>query len=80
MKFGQWIGLLVLVASIYILWQIRRLILLLFTAIVLATALNQLVRQLQKLRIIRSWAIFLSIFILLTFFFGLLLVNCPCFY
>lgn len=79
MKFGQWIGLLVLVASIYILWQIRRLILLLFTAIVLATALNQLVRQLQKLRIIRSWAIFLSIFILLTFF-RLLLVNCPCFY
>ncbi len=67
MKFGQWIGFLVLIASIYILWQIRRLILLLFTAIVLATALNQLVQQLQKLRIIRSWAIFLTIFILLTF-------------
>lgn len=79
MKFGQWIGLLVLVASIYILWQIRRLILLLFTAIVLATALNQLVRQLQKLRIIRSWAIFLSIFILLTFFFGFFWLIVPAF-
>lgn len=77
MKFGQWIGLLVLVASIYILWQIRRLILLLFTAVVLATALNQLVRQLQKLRIIRSWAIFLSIFILLTLLFGFFWLIVP---
>ncbi|PMB44850.1 AI-2E family transporter [Fischerella thermalis CCMEE 5205] len=77
MKFGQWIGLLVLIASIYILWQIRRLILLLFTAIVLATALNQLVRQLQKLRIIRSWAIFLSTFILLTFFVGFFWLIVP---
>lgn len=79
MKFGQWIGLLALVASVYILWQIRRLILLLFTAIVLATALNQLVQQLQKLRIIRSWAIFLSIFILLTFFIGFFWLIVPAF-
>ncbi len=68
MKLSQWVGLLALLASIYILWQIQRLILLLFTAVVLATALNQLVQQLQKLRIIRSWAIFLTLFILLTLF------------
>ncbi|MCX7595273.1 MAG: AI-2E family transporter [Fischerella sp.] len=77
MKFGQWIGLLVLVASAYILWQIRRLVLLLFTAIVLATALNQLVQQLQKLRIIRPWAIFLSILILLTFLLGFIWLIVP---
>ncbi|MBD0388081.1 MAG: AI-2E family transporter [Nostoc sp. C3-bin3] len=68
MKFGQWIGFLALIASVYILLQIQRLILLLFTAVVLATALNKLVRQLQKLRLIRSWAVFLSGFILLAFF------------
>jgi predicted PurR-regulated permease PerM len=75
MKLSQWIGLLALAASIYILWQIQRLILLLFTAIVLATALNQLVQQLQKLRLRRSWAVCLSIFVLsafLLFFFVLI--------
>ncbi len=68
MKFGQWIGLLALIASVYILLQIGRLILLLFTAVVLATALNKLVRQLQKLRLVRSWAVFFSGLILLAFF------------
>ncbi|KYC35533.1 hypothetical protein WA1_06835 [Scytonema hofmannii PCC 7110] len=67
MKLGQWIGFFTLVACLYILWQIRQLILLLFTAIVLATALNQLVLQIQKLHIKRSLAVFLSLFILIAF-------------
>lgn len=67
MKFGQWVGLFVLVASGYVLWQIRQLILLFFTAVVLATALNQLVRQFQKIKIVRAGAIILSFLVLLTF-------------
>lgn len=61
MKIGQWIGLLALIISLYILWQIRQMLLLLFTAVVLATALNQLVQQLERVHIKRAWAVFLSI-------------------
>jgi predicted PurR-regulated permease PerM len=76
-KLGEWIGLLALVTSLYILWQTRRLILLLLTAIILATAINQLVQQLQKLRLKRSWAVFLSVSILLTFLIGFFWLIVP---
>jgi predicted PurR-regulated permease PerM len=41
MNLGRYIGLLALIVALYILWQIRQLLLLAFTAIVLATTLNQ---------------------------------------
>ncbi|MUG92447.1 AI-2E family transporter [Scytonema sp. UIC 10036] len=47
------------------------------TAIVLATALNQLVLQLQKLHIKRSLAVFLSLFILLAFLVGFFWLIVP---
>jgi predicted PurR-regulated permease PerM len=47
-QFGQWLGLIVLVVSIYIVWQTRQLLLMAFAAIVLATALNQLARFLRR--------------------------------
>ncbi|MDJ0554437.1 MAG: AI-2E family transporter [Microcoleaceae cyanobacterium MO_207.B10] len=65
MNLGNWIGLFTILASIYILWQIRQLLLLVFTAVVIATALNKLARGLQRLRIKRSLAVFLSISILI---------------
>jgi predicted PurR-regulated permease PerM len=72
MNLGRYIGLLALIVALYILWQIRQLLLLAFTAIVLATALNQLVKQLQQWKIRRSFAIWLSVatllIILLVFF------------
>ena len=58
-------GVVALILSLYILWQIRQLILLVFTAIVLANALNILVKQFQKLPIKRWLAVFLSVLILL---------------
>jgi predicted PurR-regulated permease PerM len=61
LKLGQWIGLVALLISLYILWQIRHVLLLGFTAIVLATALNRGVRQLQRLGIQRRLAVFLSV-------------------
>jgi predicted PurR-regulated permease PerM len=63
-------GLLALIFSLYILWQIRQILLLFFTAVVLATALNQLVQQLQHLGVRRGWSIFLS----LNALFGILII------
>jgi predicted PurR-regulated permease PerM len=61
-KLGDWIGLLCLAISIYILWQIRQMLLLVFTAVVLATALNSLVRRIQKFGIRRGLAIAIALF------------------
>ncbi|WP_265583377.1 AI-2E family transporter [Synechocystis salina] len=47
MKLSQWLGLACLVMAAYVAWEIRQLLLLLFLAIVLSTALNRLVKQLQ---------------------------------
>ncbi|MEB3339603.1 AI-2E family transporter [Okeania sp.] len=72
MNLGNWIGLFITLASIYILWQIRQLLLLVFTAVVIATTLNKLARWLQNFRIKRPFAVLISVslFILLiiTFF------------
>jgi len=62
---GQWIGLIALTVSLYILWQIKEAILLIFAAVVLATTLNRLARRLQGLGIRRGFAKFLSIVIFL---------------
>lgn len=65
MTLGKWMGVVALTLSLYILWQIRQLILLVFTAIVVANALNILVKQFQKLKIKRWLAVVLSVLILL---------------
>ena len=65
MKFGQWLGLLSLILSIYIIWHIRQLILLVFTAVIFATALNRLVRRLQRWGLRRNLAI-VSVLLALT--------------
>ncbi|WP_199249208.1 AI-2E family transporter [[Phormidium] sp. ETS-05] len=77
MNLGQWIGLLAFILSLYILWQIKQILLLAFAAVVLATALNRLARYLQRrLTIKRSGAVFLAISSLILVFviFGLLIV------
>ncbi len=62
MKLGQWVGILALVLALYILWQIRSVLMLIFAAVVLAVALNTLGEQLQKrLKIQRSLSLLLSI-------------------
>ncbi|MBD1848069.1 AI-2E family transporter [Cyanobacteria bacterium FACHB-63] len=65
MKIGQWLGLIALVAALYIVWQVRQLMLLGFTAIVLATALNGVVQRLQQSRLKRGWAVLLTLMTLL---------------
>lgn len=63
MKLGDWISLVCLVAAGYILWQIRPLLLLSFTAVVIAIALNSLTRRIQAFNIPRRFAIPISLFI-----------------
>jgi predicted PurR-regulated permease PerM len=52
-QIGQWIGILALTIALYILWQIRNVLMLIFAAVVLATALNtlgDLIRQRFKVK------------------------------
>lgn len=79
MNLGQWIGLLALVISLYILWQIREVLLLVFTAIVIASALNRLARRFQKSGLARPWAVVLSIAILLIVIVGFFWLIVPAF-
>ena len=48
MKFNDWLGILSLIISLVILWQFRQILLLVFMAAILATALNSLVRWLVR--------------------------------
>ena len=61
MNLGQWIGLIALVISLYILWQLRDVLLLIFAAVVLATTLNRLARRFQSLGIKRGLSVLLAV-------------------
>lgn len=61
MKLGDWVSLLCFIAAAYILWHIRALLLLVFAAVVIAIALNNLTRQIRRLRVPRKLAIPLAI-------------------
>lgn len=77
MKLGQWIGLFVLIVSLYILWQIREVLLLVFAAIVLATALNQLALRLQRSGMRHGLAVLVSIGFLLALIIGFFWLIVP---
>lgn len=77
MRLGQWIGLLALVLSLYILWQIRQVVLLVFAAVVLATILNRVVRILQRYRIKRGIAIAITVILLLLIIAGFFALVVP---
>jgi predicted PurR-regulated permease PerM len=76
-KLSAWIGLLALILSLYILWQIRQVILLVFAAVILATALNMLARRLRKSGVKRSLAILLSLGIFMAVLTGFFLIIVP---
>jgi predicted PurR-regulated permease PerM len=60
MNLAQWFGLLAIAVFAVVLWQLRELLLLVFTAVILATALNKAVRQLQKWHLQRGLAVTLT--------------------
>ena len=67
MNIGQWFGFICLIIALFILWQIRNLLLLVFTAVVLATALNRFVKWLQKKGLHRNIALVFAISSILVF-------------
>ena len=77
MNLGTWIGLVVFFISLYVLWQIKQLLLLLFTAIVLATSLNILVKKFQQRGIKRFDAVFLSMLFLIVVIVGCIWIVVP---
>jgi predicted PurR-regulated permease PerM len=77
MLLGQWLGFVALVLSLYILWQIRQMLLIVFAAIVFATALNKLARKIQsKFKLSRTIGILsaISIFVGILICFFILIV------
>ncbi len=77
MLLGQWLGFVGLVLSLYILWQIRQMLLIVFAAIVFATALNKLARKIQrKFKLVRTVSILaaISIFVGILICFFILIV------
>ncbi|MBD2162992.1 AI-2E family transporter [Calothrix membranacea FACHB-236] len=75
MNLGQWIGLIAIVLSLYILWQIKEVLLLMFAAVVLASTLNRLARWFQRWGIKRGFAVLIAVgifFALIVGFFWLI--------
>ncbi len=79
MNLGQWIGLIAIVLSLYILWQIRDVLLLIFAAVVIATTLNRLARRLQRSGVQRGLAVTLSVIIFFAVIIGFFWLVVPSF-
>ncbi|MBW4670876.1 MAG: AI-2E family transporter [Cyanomargarita calcarea GSE-NOS-MK-12-04C] len=77
MKLGQWIGLIALLLSLYILWQIKEVLLLIFAAVVLATTLNRLARRFQRMGMKRGFAVLMSVGIFLAIVVGFFWLIVP---
>lgn len=77
MHLGQWLGLLALIISLYILWQIRQIVLLFFAAVALATILNRVVTILQRYRIKRGFAIVITVVLLIAITVGFFALIVP---
>lgn len=77
MRLGQWISLLALAVSLYLVWQIRQVLLLVFAAVVLATVLNRVVQILQRWHVKRGIAVAIPIVLLLLTLFGLFAIILP---
>ena len=71
MKLGQWVSFLGIIISLILLWQARNILLLVFTAVVLATALNSIAVRFRKSGMRRDRAVMLTLllsFLLITLF------------
>lgn len=77
MNLGQWIGLIVILIFLYITWQIREVLLLIFAAVVLATTLNRLARQFRRLGMRRGFAVALSVVLFIAVIVGFFWLIVP---
>lgn len=60
MDFAKWISFCSVIILIYIIWQVRKILLLVFTAVVLAITLNLLVEKLCKLGLKRGYGVIIA--------------------
>ncbi len=79
MSLGKLIGLLAFAVSLYILWQIRQVLLLVFAAVVFAVVLNRVVRRLRRSGAKRGIAIALTVITFLVILVGLFALIGPSF-
>ncbi|MCM1983760.1 AI-2E family transporter [Lyngbya confervoides] len=77
MRLGSWVGILCLMLSLYILWEIRQVLLVGFAAVVLATCLNRLVQLFQRYSLRRGMAVILTVLLFLLFVTGFVGVIVP---
>ncbi|MBI4781596.1 MAG: AI-2E family transporter [Oscillatoriophycideae cyanobacterium NC_groundwater_1537_Pr4_S-0.65um_50_18] len=63
MKLGQWISFLCIIIVLVLLWQAHNILLLVFTAVVLSTALNSIVTRFRKSGMRRDRAVMLTLLI-----------------
>ena len=78
LRFSNLVGTIALLIAIYILWQIRFILLLTFAAVALATAINYLVKFLMRLGVKeRETSIVLSLILLLLIFISFTLLIVP---
>lgn len=62
---GRWLGLIIILACLYVLWQVRTIVFLSLAAVVLATTLNRLVRRFRRSHLQRGYAALLAVTITL---------------
>lgn len=67
MKWSRWISLIGLLTTLYLLWRVQQILLLIFTATLLAVPLNRLVQNWRRSGVRRGLALLLSLATLLTF-------------
>ncbi|MGB7377484.1 MAG: AI-2E family transporter, partial [Rivularia sp. (in: cyanobacteria)] len=78
MRFGKLISFLLFAVFLYILWQIRQVLLLGFTAVAFATVINRLVKIIQsRLHMKRGFAVAISILLILAGFIGIAAIVVP---
>ena len=65
MTLGRWLGLAAILIALYVLWQIRSLLLLFYMAVVFAVGLNRIVRQFRKSGLKRGFAVGLTVVIVI---------------
>ena len=78
MRLGTLIGFLAIIIALYILWRIKQVLLLAFAAVVFATAMNQLVKLLEKkFGLKRKVAIAIAVTAVLIFIVGFIALVIP---
>ena len=78
MRLGTLVGFLAILIALYILWRIKQVLLLAFAAVVFATAINQLVKLLEKkFKLNRKYAIAISVSAVLIFIIGFIALVIP---